>query len=197
MKMTRLSHSILLAAAVALPAAGSLSGCGTAVSEGQLVGLDAWDLQAMAGQMMQSITGSTTVQEAINQPGPMRIVVLPVENRLTGEVLPKGQQRLFVGKLRTELYRARPDDFEWIVNRDDFYALRAAELDNIDLGPAPDAINPEYALTATFRSLTDDTKRGRSAYYSCQFELTSLATRQTLWSDDYQVKKSARKGFLD
>ena len=186
--------------ALILLLAALLSGCGNAVSSGTTIALTGFDLRAMAEQMTQSITADPEVQAVLEEPGPMRIVVLPVRNRLTGEVLPPGQQQAFVGKLRVELARARPQAFTWIMNRDDFYKLRARELETgegLDLGPAPEAVNPEYALQATFRSLTKDTKRVRSSYYSCLFELTDLQQRTTLWTDDYQVKKSGSKGFLD
>ncbi|MEL7239807.1 MAG: hypothetical protein AAGK78_13190 [Planctomycetota bacterium] len=178
-------------------AAPMAAGCGTAVSSGTAIALSGYDLESMAEQMVQSITADPNVQEALNEPGPMRVVMLPVRNRLTGEVLPRGQQQAFVAQLRIELAKSRPDDFMWIVNRDDYYRLRDNELETIDLGPNPDAINPEYALQATFRSLTDDTKRRRTAFYSCLFELTNLEDRTTLWTDAYTVKKSGSKGFLD
>jgi hypothetical protein len=95
------------------------------------------------------------------------------------------------------LARHAPDKFTWIMNRDAFYRLRDRELEGMDLGPSPDAINPEYALTATFSSLTSEDAKRRSSYYLCVYELTNLQDRTLLWSDRYEVKKQAVKGFLD
>jgi len=67
----------------------------------------------------------------------------------------------------------------------------------VPLGPAPEAINPQFALTAVFSSLTQETSKGRSDFYVCRYELSDLQTRGVLWSDSYKVKKSAVKGFLD
>ena len=82
------------------------------------------------------------------------------------------------------------------MNRDAFYRMRGKELD-FDLGPSPDAINPEYALTATFSTLTNEDAKRRSAYYLCVYELTDLSHRNVLWTDKYEVKKTAVKEFLD
>ena len=49
-----------------------------------------------------------------------------------------------------------------------------------------------------FSSLTErDVASGRSSYYLCVYELTDLEDRTVLWTDTYEVKKMAVKGFLD
>jgi hypothetical protein len=83
------------------------------------------------------------------------------------------------------------------MNKSAFYELRNKELSGVELGPSPDAVSPEYALTATFTSMADENQQGRSSYYVCSFELTNLQTRTLLWSDKYEVQKKAVRGFLD
>ncbi len=83
------------------------------------------------------------------------------------------------------------------MNRDAFYRLRQRELEGVDLGPAPKAMNPQYALTATFSSLTTEDPEHRSSYYLCVFDLTDIWHRTKLWSGSYEVKKVAVKGFGD
>ena len=83
------------------------------------------------------------------------------------------------------------------MNRDTFYSLRGQELEGVDLGPAPEAVNPQYALTAIFSSITNESSKARSSYYLCVYELTNLQDRTVLWTDKYEVKKRAVKGFLD
>ncbi len=183
--------------ALLLTAAGLVGGCGTAVGSGTSTALSGDDLEAMADQMASGILASPEVQRVVREQGPLRVVVLPVENQLTGEVLPRGQAMAFTASVRTLLSRARTGNFVWVNNRDTFYALRARELEGMDLGPAPEAVNPEWALHATFRSLADDDKRGRSAFYQAVFSLTSLDNRTVLWTDVYNVKKTAVKSFLD
>lgn len=159
--------------------------------------LDSFDLQKMTDDMAMKIAGDVDVIGEWQAHGPLKVVVRPVENRLTGEVLPRGQAELFTARVRQLLAQHAPDRFTWIMNRDAFYRLRAKELENVDLGPAPEAINPQYALTATFSSLTDEDAKRRSAYYLCVYELTDLEGRTVLWSGQYEVKKIAVKGDLD
>lgn len=187
----------LLCCLLLIAAGPVLAGCGTAVSAGTSTALSGFDLEEMADQMAQSISADPEVQREIQERGALKVVVLPVENLLTGEVLPQGQARAFTAQVRTLLARARTDNYVWINNRDSYYDMRARELEGFDLGPAPDAMSPEYALHATFRSLANDDKHRRSAFYQAAFSLTDINNRTTLWTDVYNVKKTAVKSFLD
>lgn len=164
---------------------------------GQSAALDSFDLQKMTDDMAMQIAGDPDVIREYQQNGPLRVVVRPVENRLVGEVLPRGPAELFTARVRTLLSRHAPERFTWIMNRDAFYRLRSRELEGIDLGLAPEAIDPKYALTATFTSLADEDQKRRQAYYLCVYELTDLAGRTVLWSGKYEVKKKAVKNDLD
>lgn len=184
-------------ACLLLAAIVCLAGCGTAVSSGTSTALSGFDLEEMADQMAQSIVADPEVQREIRQRGSLKVVVLPVENLLTGEVLPAGQARAFTARVRTLLARRAAGNFTWITNRDAYYDMRVRELEGIELGPSPDALDPEYALHATFRSLTQEDKRRRSAFYQASFALTDINNRTVLWTDAYNVKKAAVKSFLD
>ena len=174
-----------------------LTGCGNAVSSGHNTALDSVDLVKMTDDMAMKIMGDPQVEDAIAQQGKLRVVVEPVENDMTAEILPKGPADAFTARLRTLLATHAPEKFTWIMNRDAFYHLRERELEGVDLGPTPGAINPQYALTAKFSSLTDENGHGRSSYYLCVYELTDLSHREVLWTGSYEVKKSAVRGFLD
>ena len=182
--------------AVFLMVAAWLPGCTNAVQSGHNTLLDSVDLVQMTDQMARSIISDPKVQQAIHQGGPLRVVVQPVENQLTAEVLPRGQAEAFTARVRALLSQHAPDQFTWVLNKSEFYDLRGKELD-VPLGPAPEAINPDYALTAIFSSLSQESSTGRSDFYLCRYELSNLQTRNVLWSDAYKVKKSAVKGFLD
>lgn len=151
----------------------------------------------MTDDMARKIVGSPAVQDAIRREGRLRVVVQPVENRMTAEVLPRGPAETFTARVRTLLSRHAPDEFLWVMNRDAFYRLRGRELEGVDLGPAPEAVDPRYALTAIFSSLTDESSKARTSYYLCTYELTNLEDRTVLWTDKYEVKKKVVKGFLD
>jgi hypothetical protein len=155
------------------------------------------DLATMTDQMAQSIARDAEVLAEIAREGQLVVVVQPVENYMRGEVLPRGQAEAFTGRVRTLLSKHAPDQFVWVMNRNAFYSLRARELDGVDVGPSPDAMNPKYALTARFSSLGNETQKLRTSNYLCSYELTNLADRSVLWTDAYEVKKTAVKGFLD
>jgi Peptidoglycan-synthase activator LpoB len=175
-----------------------LAGCAndTAVAHGQNTALNGVDLVAMTDDMARKIMASPAVQAALAKEGKLRVVVEPVENNMTAEILPSGPAQAFTGRLRVLLSQHNPNDFIWIMNRDAWEYLRQSEL-AIDPGPPPDAIQPQYALTARFSSLTKESAERRSSYYLCQYELTDLDHRYVLWTDKYEVKKTAVKQFLD
>jgi hypothetical protein len=179
---------------------GLLLCCGcandTAVAHGYNTALNSDDLVAMTDDMSRKIMASPVVQAALAQEGKLRVVVEPVENNMTAEVLPSGPAQAFTGRLRVLLAEHNPNDFTWVMNRDAWHFLRSKEL-AIDPGPPPDAIQPRYALTARFSSLTKEDAQRRSSYYLCQYDLTDINHRYILWSDKYEVKKKAVKEFLD
>ena len=174
-----------------------LSGCASAVSQGQNTALSGLDLVQMTDDMAMKITADPQVQAAIAKEGALKVVVMPAENRMRAEVLPQGQAEAFTGRLRTLLAKHARGQFNWIMNRDTYYKLRGRELEDVDLGPAPDAVSPDYSLSAVFSSLADENARRRSSYYVCRYELTDLRDRTVLWTASYDVKKVAVKGFLD
>jgi PBP1b-binding outer membrane lipoprotein LpoB len=170
-------------------------GCASAVSAGSNTALDGIDLVRMTDQMAASISGNAAVQRIVAEKGPMTIVVEPVVNLMTAAVLPKGQADAFTARVRSLLSKHAPEKFIWVMNRDAFYSLRNQEL-NVDLGPEPERVQPEYALTAKFQSLVHETKDRRSDYYLCVYELTNLKSGDVIWSDKYEVKKTAVGGML-
>lgn len=181
--------------AVALLVLG-LAGCAGAGGAGRSTALDGFDLEQMTSQMAISIASDPRVRAEIEQRGPLRIVVMPVVNEMRAEVLPTGASYAFTARIRTLLSRQMPTEFVWILNRDAFYSKRS-ELEGVDLGPAPGAIDPRYALVARFYSLTDEDRKQRSSDYLCAFELTDLEGRTVLWSDRYSTRKQVRRGSLD
>jgi hypothetical protein len=185
-----------LCLAVLLAGVCALGGCGSAVSSGSNTALSSIDLVRMTDDMAAQISSASQVNAAIQQEGRLRIVVEPVENNLTGEILTRGEGEAFTSRVRALLSQHEPAKFAWIMNRDAYNDLRGREL-GYDLGPSPEAMNPEYALTAKFSSLTQEDADRRSEYYLCVYELTNLQTRAVLWSGKYEVKKNVAKGFLD
>jgi hypothetical protein len=166
----------------------------TAVSHGKSTALDSANLVEMTERMTGAILGDPEVQSELARKRKLKVVIQPVENRMVGEVLPRGAKEAFVARLRVLLQERAPDKFTWVMNRDNWYALREKELDR---GPDPDRVQPEYAMTARFSSITDESSKHRNSYYLCVYSMTDLNSGQQLWTGSYEVKKSAVKGFLD
>jgi hypothetical protein len=175
----------------------AVSGCASAVQSGHNTALDSVNLQEMTDRMAASIAGDPQVQSAVARERTLRVVVQPVENLMTAEILPRGQAEAFTARVRYLLSKHAHEQFTWVMNRDAFYRLREKEMPAEVLGPSPEAVNPRYALTASFRSLTDESSKHRSSAYLCVYRLTDLEGRTVLWTDKYEVKKTAVKGFLD
>jgi hypothetical protein len=171
-------------------------GCASATQSGHNTALDSVDLVKMTDDMAMRIASDPDVQREYQANGPLKVVVEPVENEMTGEVLPRGPAETFTSRVRMLLSKHAPQTFTWVMNRDAYYRLRGRELE-ADLGPNPDAVNPQYALTAKFSSLTSEDATRRSSYYLCVYSLTALSHRNVLWTGQYEVKKAAVKGFLD
>jgi hypothetical protein len=175
-----------------------IAGCGTATSHGKGTALDHIDLINMTDDMARKIAADPEVQAAIAANGPMKIVVMPVENQMTGEILPRGPAMTFVSRIRALLARKNDGRFTWIANKDVYRAMQQRELEpGTDLGPDPSTTNPEYSLNAIFSSLTKENADRRSSYYLCEYQLTNLKDRTVLWTDKYELKKIAVKGYLD
>ena len=190
----RLSH--LFAIPILAVLLAGASGCASAVASGKNTALDAMNLEQMTNQMAASLDSDKKVQAEMAKEGSLKIVIQPVENRMTGEILPRGQAEAFTARVRALLSEHQPEKYTWIMNRETFYRLRGTELES-SLGPAPDAVNPRYALWGHFYTLTDESSKHRTSAYLCVFELTDLERRNTLWRDSYQVQKRVTKGFLD
>jgi hypothetical protein len=174
-----------------------LAGCATAVEKGETTALTGFDLVSMTDQMAAGIGSDPEVNAAVAG-GPVSIVVMPVVNELTAEVIPRGQAVAFTGRVRVLLAKNTPGKYTWVMNRDAFYDLQKRERDlRIDAGPSPDRVNPQYALTARFSNIINEDQKRRDSFYLCVFELTSVVDGSILWSGSYEVKKQAVKGFLD
>jgi hypothetical protein len=174
----------------------SASGCSnnTAVSHGQNTALDSANLIEMTDDMNRKLLADGLVQGEMRKKNRLKVVIQPVENKMVGEVLPRGPALAFVARLRSLLQDHAAEKFAWVTNRDDWYAIRAKEMDP---GPDPDRVQPEYALTARFSSITDESSKHRTSYYLCVYSLTDLQEGTLLWTGKYEVKKSVMKGFLD
>src|SRR5687767_9769724 len=92
-----------------------LIGCKSAIESGTNTALSGVDLVKMTDDMAMQIGSDPEVRRAIAERGPLKVVVMPVENRMRAEVLPRGPAEAFVARVRTLLARHAPESFTWIM----------------------------------------------------------------------------------
>src|SRR6187399_2453100 len=76
-----------------------------AVQHGHNTALDSVDLVKMTDDMAAKIDEDPEIVHAYNEHGPLKIVVQPVVNEMTAEILPRGPAEAFTGRVRTLLAR--------------------------------------------------------------------------------------------
>jgi hypothetical protein len=176
----------------------ALASCGPAInSHAKNSFLTDTDLTTMTQQMASAIASDPKIA-ALTAQHPITIVLTHVENR-TAEIIPSPGKDIFLARIRGLLsnqpeLRAR---FAFVLNKQSFELLKTQEGTVGDLGPDADRLVPEYALKATFYTLTSADEKRRSDYYLCSFQLTNIASGEQLWQGQYETKKSVAKGFLD
>ena len=176
----------------------TLLGCASAVKNAHGTALSGVDLVDMTDDMAAKLGSDARVSGVFAASGPLKVVVMPVVNEMTAEIIPAGQAFAFTGRVRARLAQNTPGKFTWVMNRDAFNSLKARETDlHIDPGPVPTSVQPEYALTATFSSITSENQKRRDSFYVCSFSMTNLQDRAVIWNASYELKKQAVKGFLD
>jgi hypothetical protein len=156
-------------------------------------GLQSKDVQQASDKLAMDLLSLDELNDSKTQ---WTIVVDRVEDR-TNSRLFTGNFDIFLQRLKTNIQREGKGRIRIIDNRDRFYDVRDRELeggrgDEFGQGPASGppaaagARNPDYALRGTAMDLPN---RG-TVYYNLQFELINLRTRQSEWSNDYEVKTS-------
>jgi len=161
--------------------------------------LDSDDLIRMTDKMAASFASNPQIAA---QPAPLVIVIKPIVSS-TNQIITPPQKLLYVARLQG-LLASKPalhDRFTFVLTREDYAALIATEGKAPgELGPDPSRIPPDYVLTATFDSLTNDNGSQRSDYYYCEYALTRITgpkSGEKIWTDKYETKKTVRNGFLD
>src|SRR5689334_14638060 len=88
-------------------------GCTNAIQSGHNTALDSVDLVQMTDDMAMQIGSDPDVIRAFQEHGPLKIVVQPVRNEMTAEVLPRGPAEAFTARVRMLLARHSPDRYTW------------------------------------------------------------------------------------
>ncbi len=187
--------------AVSILIAATTVGCGggpVRPEPGESTRLSGTDVVAAADAIAPSLMNSAEVAAEAEAGRVVRVVVLPVTNRLTGQVMTGAERHLFTGELQARLSQAAPDDFEFVAPSERIYAMRAGELGDAEaVALAAEDIDPDYALHAIFRSLRNESAGGLRDDYVAEFSLLDLRDKRVAWSDTYRTTRERRKDYGD
>ena len=153
-------------------------------------GLQSYDVIAAADQMATSLL---SLPELNASPTRLTVVVDRADN-LTSTY--SQNLDIFLSKLKVDVARQGRDRIQLIENRAKLRDLQSRELEGSsereDFGgaggarpaPGPAGIQPDYSL---YCKVSDLPNRGTN-YYLFEFNLTSLQTRELIWTDSYDVR---------
>ena len=153
-------------------------------------GLQSYDVIAAADQMSASLL---SLPELNASPTRLTVVVDRAEN-LTSTY--NQNLDIFLSKLKVDIAKQGRDRIALIENRSKLRDLQSRELEGSsereDFGgvgggrqqPGPAGIQPDYSL---YCKVSDLPNRGTN-YYLFEFNLSSLQTRELVWTDAYEVR---------
>jgi hypothetical protein len=85
----------------------------TAVSHGKSTALDSANLIEMTEDMTAKILADPHIQAVLAQKSKLKVVIQPVEHKMVGEVLPRGENEAFIARLRALLQQRAPYQVAW------------------------------------------------------------------------------------
>ena len=156
--------------------------------------LDSADLVAMTDQMAASLLAADVVASR-TAGSPRWIISMDRVTNRTSDVIPRRELWAFMGRLRALLNQSpalRQRNIVFVLSPDQAQAIgeRHAEA-------AGTRAQPTHALSATFESLTQDTRSIRSDTYLCAYQLIDLHNDVVIWEDHYEVKRTVMRDEWD
>ena len=150
------------------------------------------DLVNMTDQMTASLMQTPAVGLRSPASDPWRVTIDRVSNQ-TQDILPEGEKRAFIARLRAQLSQEptlRQHQIHFIAPADQRQQTAELHTDAV-------VIRPTHALTATFYSASHFGRAARSDAYLAAFQLLDLVTNQIVWEDRYEVKYAVERNKLD
>src|SRR5687768_501191 len=190
---------------------GALSGCGPSEYERQRPpldevvegdrGLQSKDVRAAADQIVMKLL---SLRELNESPRQWTLVIDRIEDRTIDHKF-RLDYDIFIEALRVSLNEQADGRIRLIENRERFYGLRSKELeiegeafDEFEQGGedgggeggtapgAPEARSPDFALYGK----AFDLPNRATNYYSIQFDVVNLRTREQVFARAYEVRTS-------
>jgi PBP1b-binding outer membrane lipoprotein LpoB len=151
------------------------------------------DVVTMTDQMTQSLMARKNVGSRTPGSTPWIVTMDRVINK-SNDIIPDGEKWAFVNRLRAQLAQSpamRERNIQFVVP-----PAQANELNAREQAGTMRA-KPTHALTATFYSITNASRGGRSDAYLCAFQLVDLKDDTIVWEDKYEVKRSVARNAFD
>ena len=191
----------LVFSALLCASAVSVSGCR---SGGETTVLTHDDLDVATQEMANSLAGSAFLADRGPDSPPIIVTINKVEN-LTSDIIPPAEQWMLMARLQgsvpiQHLSRQKNIRFQIPPERRELLASHGAVL-------APDqdpAYLPTHVMKAIYRSSTRtvrDDEDGlidrRQDYYTLQYQISGIETRQIVWEDSFEFKREAAGLIID
>jgi hypothetical protein len=193
---TRVGGALLVTAALV---------CVACSSQGRSTVIRAADFDAATQEMVASLSASDFLRDRTPTSPPIIITIDKVEN-LTSDIIPPGEQWMLMARLQgalpvRELGRTKNIRFQIPPERRLLTQEGGYRGDFTD--PAAET-PPTHVMKALFRS---STRTGRTKsqglvndrldYYTMQYVIESLQTREIVWTDSFEFKRQATGLAID
>lgn len=178
-RAARAAYSVVLAGVVA-------GGC---ASEPRSSRLSVDDVEFTAQELSAKLTDSKFLADRSSQSPRMVVAINKVEN-LTTDVIPEADEWYIMERVRDsrpmEALR-RLKNIVFVVPIDHIRGGQASEFDTlVAMGR-----KPTHEMSATFRSAVRSSGENRTDAYMCDMKITDLATRELVFGESVEFKKTA------
>lgn len=156
------------------------------------------DFEEMGFKMAKSLQACPAIQKRVGTDAPWTVSVQKVTN-LSSDILTPGEQWFAVKRVQA----SQPIQSMWkshaihfVLNADEAALQTGRQPEDFDANYAKDR-KVTHVITATYRSATRNQGDARTDLYVCIFEMKDLATGESVWSDEFTIKRQAFGSLRD
>lgn len=156
------------------------------------------DFEEMGAKMAKSLQACRAIQERTPTDAPWTVSVQKVTN-LSSDILTPGEQWFAVKKVQASAPIQKMWDshrIRFVLNADEAALQTGRHPEEFDANFSKDR-KVTHVITATYRSATRNQADARTDLYVCIFEMKDLKTGQSVWSDEFTIKRQAFGSLRD
>lgn len=156
------------------------------------------DFEEMGLKMAKSLQACPAIQKRVGTDVPWTVSVQKVTN-LSSDILTPGEQWFAVKRVQAsapiqKMWESHAIKF--MLNADEAALQTGRQPEEFDANFSKDR-KVTHVITATYRSATRSQADARTDLYVCIFEMKDLATGQSVWSDEFTLKRQAFGSLRD